>query len=404
MHTADRGRAGGTGTPAGGTITYQGGSGASAASCGGKPGQLCRFVDGKGNTTGYGYDTAGNLTGMTPPVGLGAHTFTYDAAGRKISETDGNGATRYTCYDRNDRITQVSHTSSNCAAPSGITITYDAAGNLATRSGAAGTATFTFDVQNRPTGKSESAGSYLSSSATYDRAGNVLTSQVAGTGGADRTSFRYDEANNLIALAMPSGSCPATPTWPNSTGCVGFTVDAADRRTETRFPTGVKNTVTFDGSGRPLTITATNSAGTTLVSRAYTYGTGTGGATDTSLVQSVGDGTSTTTGYAYNAMGWLTGAAPSTGAASSWVYDPNGNRTQQTVGTAVTNYAYNAADQLCWSGAGTSGSCTPPAGATSYSYDGQGNQTSDGNTYNGFDQLTGTTSRRHPDPHLRRRQ
>ena len=82
----------------------------------------------------------------------------------------------------------------------------------------------------------------------------------------------------------------------------------------------------------------------------------------------------------------------------AFTFDLNGNRTQQVVtgtslGTAgTTNYAYNAADQLCWSGAGTSGTCTPPAGATSYSYDGQGNQTSGGNTYNGFDQLTGTTS------------
>ena len=41
---------------------------------------------------------------------------------------------------------------------------------------------------------------------------------------------------------------------------------------------------------------------------------------------------------------------------------------------------------------GTSGTCTPPSGAASYTYDGQGNQTSGGNTYNGFDQLTATTS------------
>lgn len=48
------------------------------------------------------------------------------------------------------------------------------------------------------------------------------------------------------------------------------------------------------------------------------------------------------------------------------------------VANKTTSYAYNDANELCWTAAGaiTIPSCsTPPAGAASYSHDGDGNQT-----------------------------
>ncbi len=78
------------GTPQGqgGTLhrSYQGDNTAvPAPDCGGKTGQLCTSTDGNGNTTTYSY-TAGNVTTITPPAPLGVKTFSYDPAGRKISE------------------------------------------------------------------------------------------------------------------------------------------------------------------------------------------------------------------------------------------------------------------------------------------------------------------------------
>ncbi|TKV57001.1 RHS repeat-associated core domain-containing protein [Nakamurella flava] len=397
------------GAPAGGgagalgtwSYKYQGGSGATAASCGGKSGQLCSVTDGKGNVTSYSYNTAGNVTTITYPSPLGAHTFTYDAAGRKTSEVDGKGTTTWTCYDANDRIRQVSTTSSNCGAASGVTQGYDAAGNMTSRTGAAGTATITYDAQNRPLTKTEASAAWLNSYATYDRVGNQLTSADGGNGSLDVITYRYDAANRLTSLAEPGGSCPATPSFPNSTKCIGFSYDNANRRTENKFPTGGKNTYTWDTSSRLTAVTGLNPSGGTLVKRAYTYTTGTN--TDTGLVQTIKDQNNNTTTYTYDSANQLktatvknsSGVTTGTG---TWVFDLNGNRTQQAItgsslGTAATtNYGYNAADQLCWSGTGTSSSCTAPSGATTYTYDGQGNQTSGGNSYNGFDQLTGTTS------------
>ena len=91
------------------------------------------MVDRKGNITSYAYNAAGNLTTMTPPAPLGVRTFTFDTAGRKTSEADGRGHTSFSCYDKDDRVTQVSYKSSNCAVPSGVTYTHDTAGNTTGR-------------------------------------------------------------------------------------------------------------------------------------------------------------------------------------------------------------------------------------------------------------------------------
>ncbi|MGH2914980.1 MAG: RHS repeat-associated core domain-containing protein [Solirubrobacteraceae bacterium] len=63
-----------------------------------------------------------------------------------------------------------------------------------------------------------------------------------------------------------------------------------------------------------------------------------------------------------------------------------------------TSYAYNPANGICWSYAGSSsaGCGSPPAGADSYSYDADGNETSNGNgltlAYNPLGQMTSATS------------
>jgi RHS repeat-associated protein len=385
----------GTATPLGGTITYTY-HGSGGVTCGGKNGQLCSKTDGKGNVTSYTYNTAGNLTTINLPTGLGDRTFTYDAAGRQITQVDGRGNTRYTCYDKNDRILQISYTSSNCATPSGVTYTYDTAGNTTSRTDGSGTTNWTYDAQMRATVK-DHTGTLNDSTATYDKVGNVLTvtdgSNSPDTTNLSTTTYSYDKANNLVALAEPGGSCPATPTVPNTTKCTVFTMwSDKDLRQLTQFPSGVKTETNYDTSGRMTTLTTRNATGTTtMVNQAYTWITGT--STDTQLLQKITDNVvpSNTTTYGYDDLNRLTNATRS-GASWNWTYDRNGNRTQQNASGTITNYGYNAADQMCWSATGTSSTCTAPAGATTYSYDGNGNQTTGGSTYSNYDQLASTTT------------
>jgi RHS repeat-associated protein len=385
--------------PLGGTITYTYQDWPNVdygADCGGKPGQLCSQVDGKGNTTTFTYDAAGNVTTENLPAPLGDHTYTYDAAGRRISEVDGRGNTAYTCYDKNDRILQISYTSANCATPSGVTYTYDTAGNMKTRTDASGTTTWTWDAQQRATGK-DAPGTVNDSTATYDRTGNVLTAaDGSSTPTLSTTTYTYDDANNLATLAEPGGSCPTTPAFPNTTKCSVFTMTPnKDTRATVKFPSGVVNTMSYDASDRLNGLTTKNAAGTvTHVDQAYSYTLGTA---NTTVLQKITDNAapSNTTTYGYDDLNRLT-TATRAGASWAYTYDKNGNRTQQQAVaggvTTTTNYGYNAADQLCWSGTGTSSSCTAPAGATTYSYDGNGNQTTGGSTYSSYDQLATSTT------------
>ena len=362
--------------------------------CGGKKGQLCTATDGKDNATKYSY-TGGNLTTMTPPAPLGAHTFTYDPAGRKTSEQDGRGNTAYTCYDANDRTVQISYTSAACGTVSGVHYTFDAVGNMTQRVSATGTTTVTYDAMNRALSKTDGS---VVTSVTYDPADNITSfTDPAGT-----TNHRYDAANNLAALSEPGGSCPATPAFPNSSKCVGFSYDGADRRTVIKFPSANTNTVGYDTSGRQISIAAKNSAGTVLAGRNYSYNSDANA--DTALIRSTTDpvnGPAGTISYlSYDDVNRLTKAekGPKTAgyasfvadATTTWTFDLNGNRTQQSItgaGAATTNYGYNAADQLCWSAATTGTGCTTPAGGTAFSYDGNGNQTSGSNSYTTFNQL-----------------
>lgn len=56
-----------------------GGGGASSNGC---TAFVAGHTDGRGFTTGYGYDVNGNLTAITPPIAGTAHTFEYNASGQ----------------------------------------------------------------------------------------------------------------------------------------------------------------------------------------------------------------------------------------------------------------------------------------------------------------------------------
>lgn len=89
------------GTAAKWTYTYNPRTG--TMTCGGLPGQRCTATDPREKKTGYTYDSAGNLTKVTPPSPLDPITYTYDTLGRQRTTTDGRGVTTTYTYDNRDR-------------------------------------------------------------------------------------------------------------------------------------------------------------------------------------------------------------------------------------------------------------------------------------------------------------
>jgi RHS repeat-associated protein len=357
-------------TGAGTTTSTNAYQGDGSTSCGGKTGELCSVTDGNGHVTTYGYDANGEVTSVTPPSPQGATTLTYDALSRPHTVATPTGTATYT-YDVWDRITVVAYTSGPTAS-----YTYDADGNLKQRVDPSGTTTFSYDTLNRltaehlPSGADGCSGS-LTTGITlgYDAASNITTY----CDGAGTTTYGYDPGNRVTRLAEPGGSCPSTPTFPNSTLCTAFAYNNDNMRTTTTYPGGATLAAGYDPAGDQTSAVGKAAAGgTALTSYAYSYANGTN---QTQLRQSMTENdtsvSNVTTNLGYSAQNQLLSATnTTTNTAQEYYYDPAGNRCNANTSSppsAITSctsptYNYNSANQL------TSG----PAG--SYTYDSSGQE------------------------------
>ena len=350
-----------------------------SVSCGAKTGELCSVINGNGATTGYGYDSNGNRTSVTPPSPAGGTTMTVDALSRVLSVIDGKGQKTTYSYDTLDRVTQILFNGATTCTPSNgkcISYAYDLDGNRQSMTDQSGTTTYYYDALNRvtteslPDTTSVCAGSSPSGlTYSYDGVGNLLT--YCDSGGT--TTYAYDPDNRLLSIAEPGGSCGSTPTL-----CTTFGYNADGNRTTITFPGGATQTTGFDNAQNVSSVVGKSSTGTTLTSFAYTYANG---ANDTPLVQTATENdpvASNTYTYAYDALNRLTGASVTsgTGTAYSYTYDPDNNMLTRTAGSVTTTYADNSADQLCWAYVGTSSNpcATTPTGATTYGFDANGNE------------------------------
>jgi len=211
-----------------------------------------------------------------------------------------------------------------------------------------------------------------------------------------RLGYSYDAAGRRTGLVYPdgktagwgydaAGQVSALTTTDGLTTTV--THDGAGNLTSLTAPNGGTETWNYDGAGR-LTGTAWVSDTTTLFSQTATLDpAGQRIALDDSWGHSA---------YGYDSAGRLTSAQYPDGTTEADQYDADGNRlaltgTSPLSGTSVTQNQYDAADQLTTS-AGAQG-------ATSYSYDGAGNQTGSvgpsgtiTNTFNDLNQLTQVTA------------
>jgi RHS repeat-associated protein len=345
--------------------------------------------DANGNTTSLGYDTAGRLTSTTPPTTaapstqLGATAITYDALSRTDTVTDGKGQDSTLAYDDLDRVTQVTYDDGSTVAN-----TYDADGNVTERDETAGGVTkvtgYTYDKLNRLTREDFPDGT--SNAYGYDDVGNLTSLQDA----SGTTAYAQENANLL------SGE-----TEPGAGTSYAFAYDGNAFRTSTTFPNGVVQTLSHDGIGR-ITHIVDKKGTTTLKDLTYSYIRSVGG--DSEQLRTLTDNVSSeVTTYSYDVLNRLTDAWTKNGSSTvrryQYTLDGNGNIIQRvvTVGSTATTttYVYNQTNQLCWAYTGTSSnSCgSAPSGATTYTYDANGNQTGTANpstssSYNAKDRTT----------------
>jgi RHS repeat-associated protein len=217
-----------------------------------------------GRSLAYEYDDAGRLTQVDYPGSLGSVALSYDAKGRPATISDWEQRQTTFAYDALDRLTSLSRPGDLASsfeydalgrvtaiehAHDGTPLmnlgyTYDAVGNLVTRSDDQGTASFSYDALDRLT-----AADYPGSddyAYSFDAVGNMTSITTP----AGSTNHSYDAADRISDAGYLYDDNGALL----SDGTRSFSYDALGRVTGVSGP-GLSASYTLDGEGNRISET-----------------------------------------------------------------------------------------------------------------------------------------------------
>jgi RHS repeat-associated protein len=337
-------------------------------------GQVTGITDPLGHVTSYGYDGNGNKVKVTDAAGH-VTSYAYDASNQQVKVTQPDGTTQATTYDATGSpVKQVSASGAitvyafnalsqvtSSTGPLGHVTKYgyDAAGDRASVTDPQGqVTTYGYDAAGLETSISYSDGKTPGVTYAYDADGR----RAAMTDGTGTTTYAYDGDSHVTSVTSGAGAT------------VSYAYDAAGLLTSLTYPNGQVVTHAYDGAARLASIADGLGHTTTfsydhdgnLLSKAYPNGVTATSAYDASdQLAGITDKTSSATlaSYAYtrDSLGQVTAAAE-TGAGAgpqaysytqlsqlasdssgAYGYDPAGDLTKQPGG--ITQ-AFNADGQL----------------------------------------------------------
>ncbi|MBF0688125.1 MAG: RHS repeat-associated core domain-containing protein [Cellulomonas sp.] len=405
---------------------------------------LARTSDATGNLTQYEYDSDGQISAVIDPLGryttlrhdarglllerIGPapqayrEAWTYDDAGRVLTETDRNNeVTTYTynpdglvekVTDPLGRVTSYTYVNGRVASVT------EPRGNLSGAVRSDFTTTYTYDTRGHPHSATDPLGRTVTT--VHDDAGNLVSATDAA--GAT-TTFTYDESGRRLTVTEPRGNVtgadPALYTSTNTYDDLGqltsvtdpagnvvrYRYDAQGRLTSATAPgnrvttyehdldgnvtgvtdpEGARTTYTYDVAGRRTSMTTPRGnalpAGSdrTPYTWKYTYD----GAGQLLTEENPTTGRTTST---YDTYGRTTVRTGPTGISTAWTYDGTGNTLTQTTNLptvdgeftapgVTTTHQYDAAGQLSATidPRGALSGADPEQYATTYAYDAAG--------------------------------
>jgi RHS repeat-associated protein len=348
------------------TFTYDGAGRTTATTYGGrtwrftydKSGRLIRTTLPSGKTASFTLDARGAPLRIAYSDKTPAVSYTWDAAGRRTSMTDGRGVTRFG-YDAFDELT-------SSTGPAGaVSYRWDANGNLTGRTAADHTEAYTWDavgrlasavadgkplasygydlahgtitttqpgglvktervdVRGRTTSLSVARSGHALRTITsaYDSADNVIRSDDSVAG---KASYNYDPLNRLTAVCYGVDQCAD-----DASDYIRYNYDANGNRIWQQRPTG--STWSLYGSGNELQASITSPPAYPLdvpSARVYTYDA------DGNLTS---DGTTT---YTWSAAGKPI-TSTTAGATTTYTHSGDGRRTSATTGRSTTRYLWD---------------------------------------------------------------
>ncbi len=293
-------------------------------------GQPSTYVDMNGVTTTYVYDTKGGLLSESKNGRVTSYAYNHDRQVSSISYPDGS-ATRYQ-YNAAGRLEYVGNALNEFAhfavdVP-GNSVQTSSQRNLAQVNGAVPVAVATTDFSSktvldslgRPYTGSGNNGQRVEM--RYDNNGNMISS----TDALGRSStYQYDAFNRLISSTVPDG------------GMTVMEYDGQGNLVSVTDPRSLQTRYTYNGFGQVTSIISPDTGTTT-----YSYDSAGRLANET-----LADGKVIT--YSWDALGRKT-ARSSGGVVESFTYDEGsygkGRLTRFNDGTGQTSYGYSAAGEL----------------------------------------------------------
>jgi RHS repeat-associated protein len=344
-------------------------------------GNLASDTNVKGTTTDYTYYGNGQLasSAVSPTTGASSsgeedvHTYSYDAAGNEVSETDPGGLVINTVYNADNQVT------SQTTDPTGVdrttTAAYDPDGNVVSESltggGVTQTQTMTYNAMDQELSQTiDNTGGNLTTTYVRDQRGLVISeTDPAG----DTTTYQNDEAGQTVVTTAPavasqtgSGAAPVTASPVTMTG-----YDTFGDKVETSDADGNVTTYAYNQDGQQ--VSETNPSYTPPGSSTPVNGTTTTTYNNLGEQTSQTDPLGNTTTYGYDQLGNETSETDPGGGVTTYTYDPAGEQLSVTDPTgAQTQATYNNLGQMVTT-TDLVRQNTSAAYTTSYTYDAAGN-------------------------------
>jgi RHS repeat-associated protein len=307
-------------------------------------GTLSKVVDGRSQTTTYGYDDFARLTQKLQP-GAVPTSLDYDVHGRQDFVADANQAqTRFEFDDLGNQLVEQSPDRGTTRR------THDTAGNALTLTDANGQLTsLTHDALNRVK-TLDRTGTEYDETYSYDGCLNGVgrLCRIA-TSNGEAVDFEYDAFGNIVKLT-------------NNGIAVGYAYDGAGKVVRIVYPSGRVVNYVHDVHGQVVAVTVTDGGNT------YDLAIG---------VEHKPFGPVTLWGYGnglahyrtYDKQYWPRSIdTPGVSRVNLTLYDGNGNLKTESIDTATQRFEYDALDQIS-SGTGS-------FGVRSYVHDAVGNRQS----------------------------
>ncbi|MDE5779899.1 MAG: fibronectin type III domain-containing protein, partial [Lachnospiraceae bacterium] len=321
---------------------------------------LTSVKDAEGNTTTYTYDADGRLVTQTDAQGITYVSNEYDKKGRVTKQTNATGGTMHITYEDSDNGTKAEVTDENGNIKSLYADSRERVTKVINENG--GTAVYTYDNAGNLLFERDAYKNAIYRE--YDARGNMV--KYTDTGNLT-TLMAYDGNSNIISLTNAEGRT-ATYTY-NERNLKTSETDYGGKITTYEYNEDglpVKETVEGLGSttytyDRGLKTSETDAMGNTT---RYEYD-------NVGNIKKVTDALGNTTTFTYDRNGRKIKETDAAGGKRSYTFDCNGNMTSATdTKRNTTTYSYDGNGRLIKE--------TYPDGTlTTYTYDGVGNRTSE---------------------------